>query len=379
MTEYSGMRFLFFFFAEWGNLYVIGAIAATLFLGGWQIPAAIFGVVMADHPLLKGVLEFTVFFIKAYMWAFVAMWVRGTLPRVRVDQLMAMCWEIHGPHRVRLHVRNDVAVGALARREYRADRCHVGVFGSRDPLFLLAGGLSDHSLASDPVSQALRVGSNDRPGETSMNGVVEYFQNVRDTVTSIFEGMSITFSHFVRKPSTIQYPDRIAQQVQATLPLRYRGILEVDMDICTGCLACERVCPINCIAIGIEKDAETNQRDFTQFDIDICKCMYCGLCQEACPTGSIRHTQEFEGACNNPAGSGAAFRHRDSGPLQAEEGRGNRISNGSEGRYRKDVHGRGGRTGEMTARRPWQDSRDFFVGHAPGPTADRKRSNPPGF
>ncbi len=135
-----------------------------------------------------------------------------------------------------------------------------------------------------------------------MNGVVEYFQNVRDTVTSIFEGMSITFSHFVRKPSTIQYPDRIAQQVQATLPLRYRGILEVDMDICTGCLACERVCPINCIAIGIEKDAETNQRDFTQFDIDICKCMYCGLCQEVCPTGSIRHTQEFEGACNNPAG-----------------------------------------------------------------------------
>ena len=97
VTEYSGMRFLFFFFAEWGNLYVIGAIAATLFLGGWQIPAAIFGVVMADHPLLKGVLEFTVFFIKAYMWAFVAMWVRGTLPRVRVDQLMAMCWKYMVP------------------------------------------------------------------------------------------------------------------------------------------------------------------------------------------------------------------------------------------------------------------------------------------
>ncbi len=97
VTEYSGMRFLFFFFAEWGNLYVIGAIAATLFLGGWQIPATVFGVVMADHLLLKGVLEFTVFFIKAYTWAFVAMWVRGTLPRVRVDQLMAMCWKYMVP------------------------------------------------------------------------------------------------------------------------------------------------------------------------------------------------------------------------------------------------------------------------------------------
>ncbi len=97
VTEYSGMRFLFFFFAEWGNLYVIGAIAATLFLGGWQIPATIFGVAMADHPVAKGVLEFAVFFVKAYMWAFVAMWVRGTLPRVRVDQLMAMCWKYMVP------------------------------------------------------------------------------------------------------------------------------------------------------------------------------------------------------------------------------------------------------------------------------------------
>jgi len=87
VTEYSGMRFLFFFFAEWGNLYVIGAVATTLFLGGWQIPP------VTDHPLLKGILEFTVFFLKAYFWVFMAMWIRGTLPRVRVDQLMDLCWK----------------------------------------------------------------------------------------------------------------------------------------------------------------------------------------------------------------------------------------------------------------------------------------------
>ncbi len=91
VTEYSGMRFLFFFFAEWGNLYVIGAVATTLFLGGWQIPP------VTNNPILRGLLEFTVFFLKSYLWVIVAMWIRATLPRVRVDQLMSLCWKYMVP------------------------------------------------------------------------------------------------------------------------------------------------------------------------------------------------------------------------------------------------------------------------------------------
>jgi len=91
VTEYSGMRFLFFFFAEWGNLYVIGAVATTLFLGGWQIPP------VTDNPILRGLLEFIVFFLKSYLWVIVAMWIRATLPRVRVDQLMSLCWKYMVP------------------------------------------------------------------------------------------------------------------------------------------------------------------------------------------------------------------------------------------------------------------------------------------
>ncbi len=94
VTEYSGMRFLFFFFAEWGNLYVIGAVATILFLGGWQAPPIPW---VTDQPVLKGILQFGVFFIKAYLWVFVSMWVRATLPRVRVDQLMALCWKYMVP------------------------------------------------------------------------------------------------------------------------------------------------------------------------------------------------------------------------------------------------------------------------------------------
>jgi len=123
-----------------------------------------------------------------------------------------------------------------------------------------------------------------------------YFRNIRETVTSIFEGMTITFSHFVRKPYTVQYPDRTPVPVQDTLPFRYRGHLEVDMEICTGCLACERACPIDCIVIDAEKDKKTKEMILTRFDIDLAKCMYCGLCSEPCPTGAIHHTPEFEGA-----------------------------------------------------------------------------------
>lgn len=93
VTEYSGMRFLFFFFAEWGNLYVIGAVATTLFLGGWQIPPEI----TPTNPVMLAIVQFIVFFLKAYLWVFVAMWVRATLPRVRVDQLMALCWKYMVP------------------------------------------------------------------------------------------------------------------------------------------------------------------------------------------------------------------------------------------------------------------------------------------
>src|SRR4029077_8194413 len=87
-TEYSGMRNLLFFMAEWGNLYVIGAIASTLFLGGWQIPWA-----LEEHPVLRNALQFGVFFLKSYAFVILAIWLRWTLPRIRVDQMMEMCWK----------------------------------------------------------------------------------------------------------------------------------------------------------------------------------------------------------------------------------------------------------------------------------------------
>ena len=87
-TEYSGMRNLLFFMAEWGNLYVIGAIVTTLFLGGWHIPFTF------ENPIVQHGLEFGTFFLKAYgVGVLVPIWLRWTLPRIRVDQMMTMCWK----------------------------------------------------------------------------------------------------------------------------------------------------------------------------------------------------------------------------------------------------------------------------------------------
>jgi NADH-quinone oxidoreductase subunit H len=87
-TEYSGMRFGFFFFAEYVALFIMSGIMVTLFFGGWLIPF----VTLPDNAW-GTVLGALAFFIKTYFFVFVAVWMRTTLPRVRVDQLMSLAWK----------------------------------------------------------------------------------------------------------------------------------------------------------------------------------------------------------------------------------------------------------------------------------------------
>jgi len=94
-TEYSGLRFLFFFFAEWMNLYVIGAIVTAVFLGGWRIPGVAWQR-QAGSPLLE-LVGFALYLAKSLVVVNVIIWLRWTLPRLRIDQLMKMCWKYFVP------------------------------------------------------------------------------------------------------------------------------------------------------------------------------------------------------------------------------------------------------------------------------------------
>ncbi len=92
-TEYSGMRFLFFFFAEWGNIYVISALLAALFFGGWQAPPSWKVFAARYGSILPHVLEAVVFQVKAWAFVLLIIQLRWTLPRLRVDQLMKLSWK----------------------------------------------------------------------------------------------------------------------------------------------------------------------------------------------------------------------------------------------------------------------------------------------
>lgn len=151
-----------------------------------------------------------------------------------------------------------------------------------------------------------------------------YFQNIKNGFLSIFEGMSVTLASMLTRPVTVEYPD-VDISSEETISLKYhsslmgmsenyRGILDVDLSLCTSCGLCQKACPIECIIIENEKCEKTKlvdaggntvinrltqkealkTRDSTRFDINMGKCMFCGLCTIACPTKAIYHTNRFE-------------------------------------------------------------------------------------
>jgi len=93
-VEYSGIRFGLFFLAEFGDMFIVAALATACFLGGWHVPFLNAAVL---PPVWGNLLSLGVFLTKAFAMVLIMMWVRWTLPRLRVDQLMRMSWKYMVP------------------------------------------------------------------------------------------------------------------------------------------------------------------------------------------------------------------------------------------------------------------------------------------
>ncbi len=90
-TEYSGLRWSFFFMAEYGSMLSVSLLAAILFLGGWHGPVPLASLIGVDGTWFGSLLGCLNVLFKAVIGVSVMMWVRWTLPRLRIDQVMATC------------------------------------------------------------------------------------------------------------------------------------------------------------------------------------------------------------------------------------------------------------------------------------------------
>lgn len=110
-TEYSGMKWAFFFLGEYANMIVISAMATVLFFGGWLPPFPNLLAPLWAAPVLAWIPPPFWFLAKVAVFIFIYMWFRGTFPRYRFDQLMRLGWKVLLP--VSLANLMLVALGVL--------------------------------------------------------------------------------------------------------------------------------------------------------------------------------------------------------------------------------------------------------------------------
>jgi NADH-quinone oxidoreductase subunit I len=145
--------------------------------------------------------------------------------------------------------------------------------------------------------------------------------NVIKGITTAMKGLSLTLVHFFapnrkRQVQTVAADNYFKKLEEGTNTIQYpkqklpvpevgRYQLDVEMDDCIVCDLCAKICPVDCITIesikatepggiGQTSDGTTKRLYAAQFDIDMAKCMYCGLCTIVCPTECIVMTNQYD-------------------------------------------------------------------------------------
>ncbi|HEX6104009.1 MAG TPA: NADH-quinone oxidoreductase subunit NuoH [Gemmatimonadales bacterium] len=144
-TEYSAMKFSFFFIAEYANVVTVCAMVTTLFFGGWDIPFTRWD---ESGGILPTLATWLMFFLKVLFWVFVVMWIRWTLPRFRYDQLMALGWKVLMPLALAYIMVICVAIYVIERVLGLTDptMSALALFGLNLVLVVLVFGLLDSGI-----------------------------------------------------------------------------------------------------------------------------------------------------------------------------------------------------------------------------------------
>jgi NADH-quinone oxidoreductase subunit I len=115
-------------------------------------------------------------------------------------------------------------------------------------------------------------------------------------LVDLIEGLRVTFRY--QRPKNIvteQYPAQRPKVAE-----RYRGAPRLNNNpdngetLCIACNLCALACPEHLIVVGSERNEETRRKELTTFTYDLSRCMFCGLCEDACPVDALELTQDFE-------------------------------------------------------------------------------------